>query len=134
MKAILRSSRQLIVYGMIGCMGASLDFIIFWLLTNRVGLHYQLSNFVGVLFGITNNFFLNAFFNFKMTDRLFVRFVSFLGVGLTGWGMSAGLLWAFIDRMVMENAYAKLLTILLVTAVQFVLNKFITFRKGAKNV
>ena len=129
MKAILRSSRQLIVYGMIGCMGASLDFIIFWLLTNRVGIHYQLSNFIGVLFGITNNFFLNAYFNFKTTDRLFVRFISFLGVGLTGWGMSAGLLWVFIDRMGMANAYAKLLTIFFVTAVQFVLNKFITFKK-----
>lgn len=134
MKAILRSSRQLIFYGMIGCMGASLDFIIFWVLTNRGGLHYQISNFIGVLFGITNNFVLNAFFNFKTTDRLLVRFVSFLGIGLTGWGMSAGLLRVFIGRMGMENAYAKLLTIFFVTAVQFVLNKFITFRKGAKNV
>lgn len=115
-------------------MGASLDFIIFWLLTNRIGFHYQLSNFIGVLFGITNNFFLNAYFNFKATDRMIVRFVSFLGVGLTGWGMSAGLLWAFIDRMGMANAYAKLLTIFFVTAFQFVLNKFITFRKGTNNV
>ena len=114
---------------MIGCTGASLDFIIFWLLTNRFCFHYQLSNFIGVLFGITNNFFLNAYFNFKTTDRLFVRFISFLGVGLTGWGMSAGLLWVFIDRMGMANAYAKLLTIFFVTAVQFVLDKFITFKK-----
>lgn len=119
---------------MIGCVGASFDFIVFWLLTNRVGIYYQLSNFIGVLFGITNNFFLNAFLNFKTTDRLFVRFASFLGVGLTGWCVSAGLLWAFIDRMGMANTYAKLLTIFFVTAVQFVLNKFVTFRKGAKNV
>ena len=115
-------------------MGASLDFLIFWVLTNRAGFHYQLSNFIGVVFGITNNFFLNAYFNFKTTDRLFVRFASFLGVGLTGWVMSAGLLWVFIDRMGIVNAYAKLLTIFFVTAVQFVLNKFITFRNGAKNV
>ena len=114
-------------------MGASLDFIIFWLLTNKVGLHYQLSNLVGVLFGITNNFFLNAFFNFKTTDRLLARFACFLGVGMTGCGISAGLLLAFIGGLRMENVYAKLLTIFFVTAVQFILNKFITFRKGAKN-
>lgn len=133
LKAVMRSawrgSRQLILYGMIGCSGAGLDFVVFWLLTGRAGVHYQLANLVSVTFGITNNFFLNAFFNFRTTDRMLSRSLCFFGVGMFGWLMSATLLWAFVERCRMSDPVAKLATIFLVTAVQFVLNKTVTFRR-----
>lgn len=121
--------RELIVYGMIGCTGAGMDFVIFWFLTNKVGVHYQLANVISVTFGITNNFFLNAFFNFRTTDFLFRRFVKFFSVGMLGWGLSAGLLWLFISQFGWVEVFAKLCTIFFVTVIQFLLNKAITFRK-----
>lgn len=128
-KKIIAKYRELIVYCMIGCMGAGLDFLIYVFLTRGVGMHYQLANFLSVSFGIINNFFWNCYFNFKTRDRVLKRLASFYSVGMFGWALSAGCLWLFIEKMSINSLLAKLATIFFVTVVQFCLNKFITFRK-----
>ena len=99
-------------------------------LTHGVGWHYQIANFLSVSFGIINNFFLNRHFNFKVQDRMAARLASFYAVGMLGWALSAALLWLFVTCFSMNSLIAKLGTIVFVTAVQFCLNKFITFKKG----
>ena len=131
-KRLFKKYRELVVYCMIGCTGAGLDFIIYAVLTNFVGLHYQLANFLSVSFGIINNFFLNRQFNFKTKDRLVARLCSFYAVGMFGWALSAFCLWLFIEKFALNTLVAKLGTIFFVTVVQFCLNKFITFRKHPK--
>ena len=128
-KLLFAKYRQLIVYCIIGCTGAALDFVVYALLTGCVGLHYQLANFLSVSFGIINNFFLNRQFNFKTKDKMLKRFISFYAVGMFGWALSAGCLWLFIEEVGLNALVAKLGTIFFVTVVQFCLNKFITFRK-----
>ena len=121
--------RQLIVYCLIGSTGATLDFVIYALLTNCAGIHYQIANFLSVSFGIINNFFWNCYFNFKTRDKILNRLVSFYSVGMLGWALSAGCLWLFIEVMSINVLIAKFGTIFFVTVVQFCLNKFITFKK-----
>lgn len=128
-KLLFAKYRQLVVYCMIGCTGATLDFVVYALLTNVAGMHYQLANFLSVSFGIINNFFWNCYFNFKTKDKILKRLVSFYSVGMFGWALSAGCLWLFIEVMSVNVLIAKLGTIFFVTVVQFCLNKFITFRK-----
>ena len=128
-KSLFTKYRQLVVYCIIGCTGATLDFLVYVLLTNIVGMHYQLANFLSVSFGIINNFFWNCYFNFKTKDKIFKRLASFYSVGMFGWALSAGCLWLFIEVMGLNGLVAKLGTIFFVTVVQFGLNKFITFRK-----
>ncbi|MBQ8124304.1 MAG: GtrA family protein [Kiritimatiellae bacterium] len=121
--------RQLIVYCIIGCTGATFDFLVYAILTNAMGMHYQIANFLSVSFGIINNFFWNCYFNFKTKDRILRRLASFYSVGMFGWALSAGSLWLLIAVMGLNTLVAKLGTIFFVTVVQFCLNKFITFRK-----
>ena len=127
---MLRKYRELVVYCMIGCTGAGLDFAIYALLTAVAGLHYQVANFLSVSFGIVNNFFWNYFFNFKAKNRMWLRLGSFYAVGMFGWALSAGCLWLFIECLGLNSLVAKLGTIAFVTIVQFCLNKFITFKKS----
>ena len=129
---LFKKYRELVIYCIIGCTGAGLDFIIYATLTNFADLHYQLANFLGVSLGIINNFFLNRQFNFKTKDRLVVRLFSFYAVGMFGWALSAYCLWLFIEKFTLNSLVAKLGTIFFVTVVQFCLNKFITFRKHPK--
>ncbi len=126
----LKKYRELILYCMIGCTGAALDFIVYASLTRFAHVHYQWANLISVSFGIINNFFLNARFNFRTRDRLLLRFASFYLVGMTGWAISAGCLHLFIGILDFNEIAAKLLTIFIVTAIQFLMNKFITFKKG----
>ena len=46
-----------------------------------------------------------------------------------GCALSAGCLWLFVEKLSVHAIVAKLMTITLVTAVQFALNKVLTFRK-----
>ena len=126
---LLNRYRELILYCLIGCTGATLDFVIYAVLTEWAGLHYQLANFISISFGIVNNFFWNYFFNFKTHDHLLVRLASFYCVGMFGWSLSAGCLWLFIEQLHLNVLVAKLGTIAFVTIVQFCLNKFITFKR-----
>lgn len=121
---------ELVRYCLIGVTGATLDAVLFWLLT-KSGVHYQIANFISVTCGIVNNFFLNAFLNFKTKNRLFRRFCSFYSIGLFGWAISAALLWLFIEKFGFPKLYSKFAIIFIVTVVQFTLNKTITFARKA---
>ncbi|MGI5831842.1 MAG: GtrA family protein [Thermoguttaceae bacterium] len=121
---------ELFRYGLIGVTGATLDAVLFYLLT-RAGVHYQVANLLSVSCGIINNFFLNAFFNFKTKNRLVRRFCCFYLIGMFGWGISALLLYLFIEIWGLPPLTSKLVIIFIVTVVQFTLNKTFTFARGS---
>jgi putative flippase GtrA len=124
-----KSLAVLINYCVIGCCGASLDFVIFLVLMHYFGIFYQYANLISVSCGIINNFILNAFLNFHTTNHFFLRMISFYMVGLVGWTVSAALLYILIEKLFLNAITAKLVIILIVTVIQFTLNQVITFRK-----
>ena len=60
-----------------------------------------------------------------------MRFLSFYSVGLLGLGVSAALLWLFVEILRWNELLSKLVIIFVVTVLQFTLNKCVTFRKRA---
>ena len=129
---LLSRYRQFLIYCIIGCTGAGLDFILFWLLSLVGGMHYQIANFISISCGIVNNFFLNRRFNFKSRDRTLIRLASFYAVGMLGWGVSAGLLYVLITCNNFDKILSKVMTIFVITIMQYLLNKTISFRKSEK--
>lgn len=125
---LYRKFRNLVLYGVIGCFTSVLDFFVFTVLTRYVGVYYLLSNCISVLVGITTSFCLNRAYNFKVKDKTFRRFSSFLIVGLCGLVLSNIILWVGIDKIQWNSSLIKLLSIVLVVFFQFLLNKHVTFR------
>jgi putative flippase GtrA len=117
----------LILYGIIGGTSAGLDFLIY---TFLIGLntYYIVANGIGIHCGIFCSFVLNRRFNFKIKDKPLVRFLSFYLIGLIGLLLSSFLLWLMVTRWGWDKIYAKLLTIFVVAVVQFLFNKYITFK------
>lgn len=124
--------RNLILYGIIGCFTASLDFITYTLLTQAFGMHHITANCISVPVGIITSFLLNRAYNFKVKDHPVQRFSIFLAVGLCGMLLSNLILFIGIDRMECNKIMVKLVSIVLVVFIQFLLNKFITFRQVKK--
>ena len=108
-------------YAIIGCSGAFLDFIIFTILIKYVCLNYLIANIISIGVGITNNFFLNSFFNFKITDNMLTRFISFFSIGMLGLFISEGLLYMFIEKLGLNNILSKLVSIFIITMIQYAL-------------
>lgn len=129
-KTLYNKYRNLINYCIIGCSGALLDFLLYSLLISIFKMHYLIANIISVTLGITNNFFLNAFLNFKVTDNIGKRFVSFYMVGMLGLIISESLLYMLIDMFNINSIIAKILTIFVITVIQYILNKTVTFKKG----
>ena len=126
---LYRRMQHLVQYCMIGCLGAGMDCALYTLLIEHTSLHYQLINILSTSVGICNNFIWNAFLNFKIWDHFFLRFCSFYCVGAIGILITSGFLYLLVECFCCNKILAKIITIFLVTAVQFLLNKYITFKK-----
>jgi putative flippase GtrA len=119
--------RQMVSYGVIGLGSAGLDALVFWLLISFASAQPQVANVAGVLCGIAMSFSLNRLFTFHVRDKVVVRFAVFFGVGLIGLALSAGILAVGL-RLGLSAMTTKACSIVLVAAVQFVLNRSVTFR------
>ena len=127
---IYKRFRNLIVYGFIGGFCATLDFAIFTLLCHFEIMPYLFANVISTHIGIFTSFLLNRSYNFKVKDKTLLRFLSFYAVGLIGLGLSSILLWLMVDKAQWNKLVCKLITIVVVSLVQFVLNKFVTFKQS----
>ena len=121
--------RNLILYGIIGAFCAGLDFCIYSGLCYWDIMPYLWANIISIHVGIFTSFVLNRSINFKVKDNVKTRFMSFYTVGLVGLGISTLLLWLMVDMAHWNEIVCKLITIVVVALVQFLLNKYITFKQ-----
>jgi putative flippase GtrA len=128
MKIDERLARQIVLYGIIGGGSALLDFLLFTLMYKQFGWNEYFANCISVHSGIAMSFILNRRFNFKKTDRLLFRAVSFYITGLFGLALSQGLLWMG-GILLLPVVMVKFMSIFIVASVQFVINKLVTFNK-----
>lgn len=120
--------RNLILYGIIGCCSSGLDFLVYTFFVQTLGIFYIVANSISVIVGIATSFTLNRAYNFKVKDKTAQRFAIFLTVGLYGMLLSNLILYVCIDQLNMNKIISKLLSIVLVVILQFIANKYITFR------
>ena len=126
-KELILKYRELILYGIIGGICASLDFGAYSLLS--LWIPFLWANIISVHCGIFSSFILNRNYNFKVKDNTGKRFISFYLVGLAGLGLSELLIYLLTDKFEWHYIIAKLLTVVVVALFQFALNKLITFNR-----
>lgn len=119
--------RQLVSYGIIGIMCSGVDTVLFALFTYVLHGNDLVSNFISVSIGITMSFFLNRRFTFKVSDHAARRYAMFFAVGMCGLALSEGML-VLAASIGMEAIVMKVISIFVVAAFQFVLNKLVSFR------
>ncbi|MDU1890999.1 MAG: GtrA family protein [Dysgonomonas sp.] len=145
-----KSVRELFKYGLVGLVGLIIDAGLFFLLAKKFAVEYPFAPYIQELLGgkmslslinadvshvissvlaITNNFILNSYFTFKVTDNKVKRFFSFAGVAAIGLVISTTLMTVFIGKLHLDEMVAKILSIIIVAAIQFIINKFFTFKE-----
>ena len=122
--------RNLILYGIIGGFCAALDFGVYTALCQFDIMPYLWANIISIHVGIFTSFVLNRSFNFKVKDKTTQRFLSFYAVGLTGLGISELMLYLMVTLGGMNELLCKLISIVVVALIQFILNKYITFKRN----
>lgn len=115
--------RSFVLYQLIGVTGVLLDLVLFLVLYNVVGMHEQIATAISTSAGITNNFLLNSFLNFRKRDGMLRRFARFYSVGLLGIALVAALLLVFHTWLGVDANIVKVASMPVVAVVQFFLNK-----------
>ena len=131
MKKTLLQKKQFLLYCVIGASGVTLDFGIYSLLVKTRLLDYQAANAVGYSGGTLLSFILNARFNFRVTDKIPLRLISFFSIAFLGWLVSAGLLFLLIGRFGFDKYLSKFATLIVVVLLQYNLNRLLSFRKAS---
>ena len=127
------SFNQLVKYVLIGILGLVVDFGTYWILTD-ININVEIANMISSTCGIINNFFCNSYTNFKVHNRMFLRFVSYFLVGQITIVFTTISLFIFATKLGFPHLIVKVIATIVATLIQFVLNKFVTFRKNSKSV
>ena len=120
--------RQLLLYALIGGTCAMIDFGIFSLCNHFLALDPLVANIIGCVIGMLCFFFLNYYINFKANSHFLRRLLSFLTVGSIGLLFSELIMHIGANMIELNEYLVKFLSVFLVAALQFLLNKFITFK------
>ena len=117
--------KLLIKYFLIGIVAALIELSIFNSLIKS--LNYIVANSIAYSFGVITSFTFNRLFNFKIKDRLIIRFGRFLVVNLSGLSISNLFLITFSGLM--PYFELKVISMPIVILFQFLMNYFWTFKK-----
>lgn len=120
--------RTVVLYGLIGCSGIVLDFLLFLLLYNAVELPAQIANAISLSIGITTTFALNSGVNFRTRDVLARRYGRYVTVGLSGMVLIAAALHVFATVGGADPNLVKACSIPFVAAFQYWANSRWTFQ------
>lgn len=125
---LLRQHENLIKYGGIGATAVAIDLGVFVVMHEIFDFAPWLAHSVSVGLAVVWSFLLNAFFNFRTTDRLATRFLSFATVSFVGYLVGLVVIWLVVDGFDLGGTLAKVISMPLVFVTQYVLNTRYSFR------
>ena len=122
------AKNKFVTYLFIGGFAASIDVGIFIFLHELIEIKSLISHSISVPISAIFSFSANAYFNFKKSDLLFYRFISFSTVIGTGYLLGILIIF-FIDNVLqLGGTIGKLVSLPFVVTLQFYLNSKITFK------
>jgi dolichol-phosphate mannosyltransferase len=117
-------------YYLVGASGILVNLGILFVLTEYGELWYLLSSTIAIYVSITSNFLLNKSWTFRdnvIKQRSFLMYGKFIGVSLVGMGIQLGFNYMFVEKLSVYYLLAALISIMIASSVNFVLNRRLTF-------
>jgi putative flippase GtrA len=118
---------NLVKYVLIGASASAIDVALFMILHMGFGTTPLFAHSISVPTAVLFSFVVNARHNFRVSDHLALRLLSFVAVCVVGYvagyGVIVAAVWAGASATV-----GKILSLPVVFAVQYILNSRITFR------
>lgn len=120
--------RQIFLYGIFGVIAAIVDFALFIVGVHVFKMNLFVANLLGMVIGMVVSFILNTFLNFKKSDNLHKRFITFIMIGISGIILSEVIIFV-LHILIRNESVIKIISQVIIAAYQFVLNKKITYKE-----
>jgi len=117
-------------YYLVGASGVLVNLGLLYALKEYVGLWYLLSSALAIYLSMTTNFILNKTWTFKNTmskQKTIFMYGKFIAISLVGMMIQLGFNYILVDKFSMYYLLAALVSIVIASGVNFVLNRHITF-------
>ena len=121
--------KRFIKFSIVGLSGTVVNMAVYALAVNS-GLYYLIAAVVSFLFAVTNNFYWNFRWTFKGQAAFRIRrnkYFRFLAVSVLNLGVNLLLLRLFVETLALDKTLAQLVSIGLVSVLNFIMNSRFTF-------
>ena len=119
---------QMLRFGFVGVSNTLITLGLIFLLMNILGLDYRIANGIGYLAGLINSFIWNRNWTFRAEGNWFEHFLKFVLAFGFCYILQFFLLIILIEKLLLDKEVSTLLAMVLYTFVNYILNKFWTFR------
>jgi len=135
-KELMKKYEELIKYLIIGVLTTVLNYIVFAVLVNGIKLEMHSSNLIAWVVSVIFAYFTNKLFVFESKsfkiDVLGKEILSFGAARVFSLLLEEVILFIFVDKLGMEKLIIKLIANIIVIIVNYILSKFIIFKKTDK--
>lgn len=130
MKLIRTKNAVLFIkYNLFAGISTLLDLILIYILTEFFGVWYIYSVTLGYMAGVSLNYILNKYLNFKNKSRKIVlQFGLFISIALVGLLFNQIIIYILVESLGIWYIFAKIIAVLLVMFWNFTRHKKWTFR------
>lgn len=133
--ALLRRHRELVSYVFWGAMTTVVNYVVYFLLTEGLQIYYLTSNSIAWALSVLFAYFVNKLYVFQSRNwawRVALRELwQMVASRLFSLGLEMGILWLFVDVLLCPHGVVKLIANVVVVIVNYILSKFIIFKKKA---
>jgi len=122
--------KQFAKFALVGVLNTAIHYGVFYSLYEFAGLHYLLASGIGFGLAVTNSYFCNKFWTFKSRKADVRReFAKFFIVNIMSLSVNLACMATLVKLLSMDPRIAQLLTIGFTLVINFLGNKFWTFRE-----
>ena len=140
-KRLYVKNHEVLSYGFFGVLTTVINYVVYIVLVKLLGIHYIIGNIIAWVAAVSFAFVTNKFYVFRSKSKtwsiVIKEFYKFVFARIATGVMETVLLWIFVDCMHLSDLIMKIITNILVIIGNFVLNKFLVFKKkyiGKENV
>lgn len=124
-----KAIKQAIKYGVVGVINTLITAVVIWIMMKLLGCSDVVSNVVGYIAGVLNSFIWNKKWTFKSTEKWMGSAIRFGVVFGICYLLQLGLLVFVLNPyLAIDPYYNQLIAMAFYTAINFVMNKFYTFK------
>ena len=132
-RSLLREHREIVSYVFWGVMTTAVNYVSYTLLTEVFHVHYMAGTIAAWTVSVLFAYFVNKLFVFQSRDwawRVALRELwQMVASRLFSLGLEMAIMWFFVDTMHFNHLIVKLAANVVVVIVNYVLSKFIIFKK-----
>jgi len=115
-------------FGVVGFIGMCVDFLVTWLLKEKMRINKYVANSIGFTCAVINNFYINLKWTFQVSGQnTNIFLIKFLLISIVGLGLNNMFVYLFNERLSLNFYVSKALAVLCVFAWNFSANNYFNF-------